>query len=84
MDLKQSGGARFCNRVQLSRLSPGEANDYRPFRLGVIVVKSEDTIERLARTLPLPDYQVARFQTLNGLPKDATLSPGQRVKIVTE
>lgn len=66
------------------RLSPGEANDYRPFRLGVIVVKSEDTIERLARTLPLPDYQVARFQTLNGLSKDATLSPGQRVKIVTE
>ncbi len=66
------------------RLSAGEIDDYRPFRLDVIAVEPGDTIERLARSLPFTDYQVARFQTLNGLPQGTVLSPGQRVKIVTE
>ena len=66
------------------RLLPGEGDNYRPFRLSVIAVESGDTIERLARHLPFPEYKVARFLVLNGLPQGATLSPGQYVKIVTE
>ena len=66
------------------RLTQREAAGYRPFRLGVIAVQPGDTIESLARRMPFEDYQVARFQTLNGLSANAGISPGQQVKIVTE
>ena len=66
------------------RLAQREAAGYRPFRLGVVAVQSGDTVESLAQRMPFEDYQVARFQTLNGLSGTARLSPGQRVKIVTD
>jgi predicted Zn-dependent protease len=66
------------------RLTQREAAEYRPFRLGVIAVQPGDTIEALARRMPFDDYQVARFQTLNGLSANARVLPGQQVKIVAD
>lgn len=66
------------------RLAKNEAAKYRPFRLGVITVEPGDTVQSLAARMPFADYQVARFQTLNGLPQGARLAQGQQVKIVTE
>ena len=60
------------------RLAQREAAGYR------VAVQSGDTVESLAQRMPFEDYQVARFQTLNGLSGTARLSPGHRVKIVTD
>jgi predicted Zn-dependent protease len=43
-----------------------------------------DTVEKLARRMAVPDKQVERFLVLNGLPKDAKLKFGDKVKIVVE
>lgn len=66
------------------RLRQSEAAAYRPFRLRVVTVEPGDTVKSLGRRMPFEDFQVARFRALNGLPRGARLSPGQRVKIVIE
>ena len=66
------------------RLSADEAAEFRPFRLAVITVQPGDSVQSLAARMPFEDYQAARFQSLNGLPQNAQLTPGQRVKIVTD
>ena len=58
--------------------------NFRPFRLAVITVQPGDSVQSLAARMPFEDYQAARFQSLNGLPQNAQLTPGQRVKIVTD
>jgi predicted Zn-dependent protease len=65
-------------------LSAAEAAALKPQRLDVIAVGSGDTVESLAARMPYPDYRAERFRVLNGLPPNAALTPGQRVKIVVE
>lgn len=66
------------------RLTESDAAGYRPYHVGIVTVQPGDTIESLAARMPFRDYQVARFQTLNGLQAGTRLTPGQRLKIVTE
>jgi predicted Zn-dependent protease len=64
------------------RLSSQEAAAIKPRRISVVTVKSKDTIASLAERMAYRDLQVERFLTLNALSSNATLTPGQKVKLV--
>jgi predicted Zn-dependent protease len=65
-------------------LSASEAAALKPQRIEIVTVGSGDTVESMAARMPFSDYRVERFRVLNALPANATLTPGQRVKIVVE
>lgn len=65
-------------------LSASEAAALRPHTVRVVTVKPGDTVQSLARRMPYPDYQVQRFEVLNGIDADRPLTVGQKVKIVSE
>ncbi len=64
------------------RLSTQEAAAIKPRRISVVTVKPRDTVRSLAERMAYRDLQVERFLTLNALPSNATLTPGQKVKLV--
>ncbi len=64
------------------RLSSQEAAAIKPRRISVVTVKSKDTIASLAERMAYRDLQVERFLTLNALSQNATLTPGQKIKLV--
>lgn len=66
------------------KLSDAEARALKPLRIRVVTVQSGDTVQSLAARMAFDDHQVERFRVLNGLAEGATLTPGQRVKLVTE
>ncbi|MDO9461425.1 MAG: M48 family metalloprotease [Alphaproteobacteria bacterium] len=65
-------------------LSPQEASKIRPLHIKPIPVKSGDSIAGMAQRMPFSDYREPRFRVLNGLREKDNLSPGMRVKIITE
>lgn len=67
----------------VQRLSPQEAAAIKPRRVDVVTVKAGDTVQSLSRRMAYSDYQLERFLTINALAANASLRPGQRVKIVT-
>ena len=74
----------FSTMVQsVQRLSAQEAAAIKPRRVGVVTVKTGDTIQSLSRRMAYSDYQQDRFLTINALAANSVLRPGQRVKIVT-
>ena len=74
----------FNTMVQsVQRLSPQEAAAIKPRRVDVLTVKAGDTVQSLSRRMAYSDYQLERFLTINALAANASLRPGQRVKIVT-
>ena len=48
----------------------------------VVTVAPGDTVQSLASRMAYRDYKVDRFLALNGLAANATLVPGQEVKLV--
>lgn len=64
-------------------LSASQAAAVRPRFVRVVAVRAGDTPASLAARMAFADYRLERFLVLNGLTENATLSPGQRVKIVT-
>jgi predicted Zn-dependent protease len=66
----------------MRRLSTQEALAIKPRRISVVTVKSKDTIANLAERMAYRDLQIERFLTLNALSSNATLTPGQKVKLV--
>jgi len=66
------------------RLASGEAQNLKPLRVRVVEVKRGDTVQSLAKRMAQDDFKVDRFLALNRLQSNATLTPGQKVKIVTE
>ncbi|MBA4091716.1 MAG: peptidase M48 Ste24p [Sphingobium sp.] len=74
----------FTAMVQsVQRLSAQEAAAIKPRRVDVVTVKAGDTVQSMAKRMAYSDYQLDRFLTINALNANATLRPGQRVKIVT-
>ena len=65
------------------RLSADEAAAIRPLRIDIVTVRTGDTLEslgrRMATSLPLETFQV-----LNGLSPTDRLTPGRKVKLVTD
>lgn len=64
------------------RLSAREAAAIKPLRIKVVTVKAGDTPETLAASMPFGAFRVDMFRILNGLPRGAALTPGERVKII--
>jgi predicted Zn-dependent protease len=82
--LTQAGGSAVFEPMfnSVRRLTPSEAAAIRPRRLSIVTVRRGDTVQSLAGRMAYSDYQLDRFLVLNGLSSNATLTPGQRVKIV--
>lgn len=78
-----AGIGPFASMVNsLRRISTAEAQAIRPRVIDVVSVRSGETVQSLASRMAYRDFQRERFLSLNGLPANARLVPGQRVKLV--
>lgn len=64
-------------------LSASDAAAIKPRYVRVVTVKKGDTIDGMASRMAFKDAALDRFLALNGLLPGATLTPGDKVKIVT-
>jgi predicted Zn-dependent protease len=67
----------------VARLSTAQAAAVKPRRLRVVTIGRGDSIASIAARMAYTSLQTDRFLALNGLPANASLTPGQKVKIVT-
>jgi predicted Zn-dependent protease len=78
-----SGVGPFAQMINsLRRVSAAEAAAIRPRIIHVATVAPGDTVQSLANRMAYRDYKLDRFLALNGLSANATLAPGQKVKLV--
>jgi predicted Zn-dependent protease len=66
----------------MRRISASEAGQVVPRVIDVVTVGSRDTVQSLAARMAYSTAQEQRFRVLNGLPSGATVTPGQKVKLV--
>jgi predicted Zn-dependent protease len=66
----------------LRRITPAEAAAIRPRIMHIETVRPGDTVQSLASRMAYRDFRLERFLSLNGLVPNATLTPGQKVKLV--
>lgn len=66
----------------LRRISAAEAAQIRPRIIQIVTVRPGDTIQSLSRQMAYRDFRDERFLSLNGLNRNARLTPGQKVKLV--
>ena len=77
------GVGPFAQMVNsLKRLSAEEASAIRPRVIHVVTVAPGDTVQSLSSRMAYRDYKLDRFLAINGLSANATLAPGQKVKLV--
>ncbi|MEZ5737905.1 MAG: M48 family metalloprotease [Novosphingobium sp.] len=83
--ISQAGQASVFNSMfsSVKRISASEASAVRARKLDVVTVGSGDTLQSLASRMAYDSAQMDRFLVLNGLTANASLSVGQKVKIVT-
>lgn len=73
----------FSPMIQsLGPISASEAAEIRPRMIDIVTVRAGDTVQSLGSRMAYRDYKVERFTTLNGLPANGALRPGQKVKLV--
>jgi len=78
-----SGVGPFAQMINsLRKVTPQEAAAIRPRVIHVVTVTPGDTVQSLANRMAYRDYKLDRFLVLNGLGPNATIAPGQRVKLV--
>ncbi len=78
------GFGPFAGMTQsFRRITAQEAAAVKPRKVSVVAVKAGDTLATLAGRMAYEDYRMERFLTLNALSASSTLTPGQKVKIVT-
>jgi predicted Zn-dependent protease len=78
-----SGFGPFTPMVySLRRITPAEAAAIRPRVIHIVTVGPGDTVQSLASRMAYRDFRVERFLTLNNLPANSRLVPGQKVKMV--
>lgn len=66
----------------MRRITAAEAGAVVPRRLQVVTVARGDTVASLARRMAYDSAQEERFRVLNALSGTATVTPGQKVKLV--
>ena len=66
------------------RISPEEAAQVKPLKIGVLTASAGDTIASLAARMVFSDRPEDHFRLLNGLEIGAPLVPGAKYKIITE
>ena len=67
----------------VARLTEKQAAEIKPRKIRVVTVGKADTVATLAGRMAYKNFQTERFLALNGLAANASLTQGQRVKIVT-
>ena len=65
-------------------MTPVEAQAVRPMQIRLVAAEAGDTIASMAERMPEQDRPGELFQLLNGLDRNAALTPGQRYKVVAE
>ena len=68
--------------TSMRRLSTQEAAAIRPRRIDIVTVRAKDTVASLSERMAYRDYRVERFRVLNALSPNATLTTGQKLKLV--
>jgi len=83
--ISQAGRAATFSSMfnSMRRISATEAGQIKPRKLDMVTVKSGDTVQSLAARMAYDDARLERFLVLNGLSANASLTAGDRVKIVT-
>ncbi len=71
-------------RNSFRRMTPQEITQLKPLRVRVVTVGSVDNMTTLAARMMGTDRKLDLFKLINALPAGATLSAGQRVKIISE
>jgi len=66
------------------RMTLSEIRSAKPLRLKTVMVRSTDSVDRLARRMAVSDRYVERFRVLNGLGPNDRLKPGDVVKLIEE
>lgn len=66
----------------MRRITQREASNVVPKKLQVVTVQRGDTVASLARRMAYPAAQEDRFRVLNALASGASVTPGQKVKLV--
>ncbi len=66
----------------MRRITTAEAASVVPKQVQVVTVQRGDTVASLARRMAYPAAQEDRFRVLNALPSGASVTPGQKVKLV--
>jgi predicted Zn-dependent protease len=66
----------------MRRITQSEATSVIPKKLQVVTVARGDTVASLARRMAYDSAQEERFRVLNALSGSATVTPGQKVKLV--
>lgn len=67
----------------VARLTDKQAAEIKPRKIRVVTVGKADTVATLAGRMAYKNFQTERFLALNGLASNATVTSGQKVKIVT-
>lgn len=65
------------------RLSDKEAAGIVPLRIRVVTAHQGDTVDGLARTMPVSQFPKEQLIVLNGMPPDYQLKPGDKVKVIS-
>jgi predicted Zn-dependent protease len=76
------GGTFNAMFQSMRRITQSEATSVVPRRVQVVTVGRSDTVASLARRMAYDSAQEERFRVLNGLSSGASLTAGQKVKIV--
>jgi predicted Zn-dependent protease len=71
-------------RSSFRRMTPTEIDSLKPLRIRVVTVAQGDTIGSLAGRMMGTERKLELFKLINGFPSGKVLSPGERVKIVSE
>ncbi len=71
-------------RTTFRKMTPQEIASLKPLRVRVVTVGPNDTITTLAARMMGTDRRLDLFRLINALPTGGTVSPGQRVKIISE
>ena len=66
----------------VARLTDKQAAEIKPRKIRVVTAGRSDTVASLAGRMAYKNFQTERFLALNGLSANATLTSGQKVKIV--
>jgi predicted Zn-dependent protease len=71
-------------RASFRRMTPEEAASLKPLRVRVVTVRAGENITTLASRMMGTDRKLDLFKLINALPTGASVSPGERVKIIAE
>ncbi|MGV8937764.1 MAG: M48 family metalloprotease [Allorhizobium sp.] len=71
-------------RATFRRITAQEAATLKPLRVRVVTVQNGDTIGTLAARMMVSERKLELFKLINALETGATLTPGRRVKIISE